>query len=99
MVTVYVMDRSTATLAWYTGVMGAYDRSNLAGKVGQIVQRLCHVQFWHVPFYAACYSPTAYILGELCIDDAITAKLFNGTYIGTSSMYFRRYKCKGSDWK
>ena len=55
MVTVYVMDRSTATLAWYTGVMGAYDRSNLAGKVGQIVQRLCRVQFRHVPFYAACY--------------------------------------------
>ena len=45
-----------AAPAWSAGVMGAYELSSMAGKMGQIVQRLCRVQFWHVPFYAACYT-------------------------------------------
>ena len=31
------------------------NRSNLAVLMGQIIQRLCRVQFRRVPFYAACY--------------------------------------------
>ena len=29
--------------------------------MGQIVQQLCHVQFQHVPFYAACYTKTGFV--------------------------------------
>ena len=47
--------RSMADLAWSAGVMGVYYESSMAGilVVGQIVQQLCHVQFWCVLFYMA----------------------------------------------
>ena len=48
--------KSMADPAWSARVMGAYYESSMAGIVGQIVQRLCRVQFQHVPFYVACYN-------------------------------------------
>ena len=54
-----------AAPAWSAGVTGAYELSSMAGKMGQIVQRLCRVQFRRVPFYAACYKPSLPFLDEL----------------------------------
>ena len=38
------------------------NRSNLAVLMGQIVQRLCRVQFRRVPFFAACYTVSGEVI-------------------------------------
>ena len=66
-----------AAPAWSAGVTGAYELSSMAGKMGQIVQRLCRVQFRHVPFYAACYT----IIGPLKVPSEV------GSFLGKLTRY------------
>ena len=90
--------RSMANPAWSAGVMGASYKSSMAGIVGQIVQWLCHVQFQHVPFYAACYrdKPTATVpLASLSSTNSSPPSIINSPSIASSPFVSLLPPCLG----
>jgi hypothetical protein len=81
------ISESMAAPAWSAGVTGAYNESNMANKMGQIVQRLRRLQFRRVPFYAACYM----LLGMTVYIYFSVGKKYQSIISESDRFYFREF--------